>query len=144
VIVDQKIIFNPQSQEKSYLAITRTMNELTDFLVDIGEEVLDVEEGTPRTLYQEPIRTNKLIEAFLLFAQDVASNNLGMIDSRAPSIELSINDNEYTIHQSPSLLSSHRAGGTTGAGMYDLHDFPSRARTPAPQVLSVRVQARAL
>jgi hypothetical protein len=56
-----------------------------------------------------------------------------MIDPRAPSIELSINDTEYTIHQSPSLLSSHRAGGTTGAGMYDLHDFLST--DSAPQVL---------
>ncbi|KAJ5327895.1 hypothetical protein N7452_008285 [Penicillium brevicompactum] len=77
------------------------MNHFPDLLANIGEEVLDVEE-----------------EAFLLFAQDVPSNNLGMIDPRAPSVEISINDKEYTIHQSPSLLSSHRAGGTTGAGAY--------------------------
>ncbi|KAJ5347118.1 hypothetical protein MYU51_019849 [Penicillium brevicompactum] len=79
------------------------MNHFPDLLANIGEEVLDVEE-----------------EAFLLFAQDVPSNNLGMIDPRAPSVEISINDKEYTIHQSPSLLSSHRAGGTTGAVLWKI------------------------
>lgn len=68
-----------------------------------GEEVIDVDE-----------------ESFLLFAQDIPSNNLGMLNPRAPSVEISINGNEYTIHQSPSLLSSHRAGGTTGAGKYGI------------------------
>lgn len=43
-----------------------------------------------------------------------------MLNPRAPSVEISIHGNEYTIHQSPSLLSSHRAGGTTGAGKYGL------------------------
>ncbi|KAJ5483288.1 hypothetical protein N7530_002534 [Penicillium desertorum] len=65
------------------------------------EEIIDVDE-----------------ESFLLFAQDIPSNNLGMLNPRAPSVEISINGNEYTVHQSPSLLSSHRAGGTTGAGKY--------------------------
>lgn len=31
---------------------------------------------------------------------------------------MTISGNEYTVHQSPTLLSSSRAGGTTGAGMY--------------------------
>lgn len=69
--------------------------------------------------YQGSIRTNTPIEAFLLFAQEVPSNNLGMIDPRAPAVEIPINGKDYTIHQSPSLLSSHRAGGTTGAGAYE-------------------------
>ncbi|KAJ5608040.1 hypothetical protein N7537_004659 [Penicillium hordei] len=74
------------------------MDQIIHLLAN-GEEVIDVDE-----------------ESFLLFAQDIPSNNLGMLNPRAPSVEISINGNEYTIHQSPSLLSSHRAGGTTGAG----------------------------
>ncbi|CAG8287438.1 unnamed protein product [Penicillium salamii] len=78
------------------------MNQIPG-LADMGEEVLDVEE-----------------EAFLLFAQEVPSNNLGMIDPRAPAVEIPINGKDYTIHQSPSLLSSHRAGGTTGAVLWKI------------------------
>ncbi|KAJ5673730.1 hypothetical protein N7462_009169 [Penicillium macrosclerotiorum] len=62
------------------------------------EEVTDVEE-----------------EAFLLFSQDIPTTNLGFVDSRANSVDVTIHGAEYTIHQSPSLLSSSRAGGTTGA-----------------------------
>ncbi|KAJ5282665.1 hypothetical protein N7505_000645 [Penicillium chrysogenum] len=67
------------------------MDQIIDLLSQ--EEVIDVDE-----------------ESFLLFAQDIPSNNLGMLNPRAPSVEISINGNEYTVHQSPSLLSSHRAG----------------------------------
>ncbi|KAJ5233049.1 hypothetical protein N7468_006005 [Penicillium chermesinum] len=63
-----------------------------------GEEVLDAEE-----------------EAFLLFSQDIPTANLGFVDSRATEVEVAIRDVEYTIHQSPTLLASSRAGGTTGA-----------------------------
>ncbi|KAJ5171449.1 uncharacterized protein N7500_004232 [Penicillium coprophilum] len=78
------------------------MDELIKLLAN-GEEVTDVDE-----------------ESFLLFAQDIASNNLGMLNPRASSVEISINDNEYIIYQSPSLLSSHRAGGTTGAVLWKI------------------------
>ncbi|KAJ6012170.1 hypothetical protein N7522_002525 [Penicillium canescens] len=78
------------------------MDQIIELLAT-GEEVLDVEE-----------------ESFLLFAQDIPTNNLGMIDSRAQSVEVSIHGNEYTIHQSPALLSGHRAGGTTGAVLWKI------------------------
>ncbi|OQD68320.1 hypothetical protein PENPOL_c003G08428 [Penicillium polonicum] len=94
------------------------MDQIIHLLAN-GEEVIDVDE-----------------ESFLLYAQDIPSNNLGMLNPRAPSVEISINGNEYTIHQSPSLLSSHRTGGTTGAetanpstdsgteySSHDLHQF---------------------
>jgi hypothetical protein len=55
-------------------------------------------------------------ETFELFAQDPPSQNLGFIDSRATTLELTIAGRDLTIHQSPSVLSSNRAGGTTGAG----------------------------
>ncbi|KAJ5705079.1 hypothetical protein N7536_000768 [Penicillium majusculum] len=78
------------------------MDQIIHLLAN-GEEVIDVDE-----------------ESFLLFAQDIPSNNLGMLNPRAPSVEITINGNEYTIHQSPSLLSSHRAGGTTGAVLWKI------------------------
>ncbi|CAI7634298.1 unnamed protein product [Penicillium palitans] len=78
------------------------MDQIIHLLAN-GEEVIDVDE-----------------ESFLLFAQDIPSNNLGMLNPRAPSVEISIHGNEYTIHQSPSLLSSHRAGGTTGAVLWKI------------------------
>lgn len=56
------------------------------------------------------------VEAFLLFSQDIPTANLGFVDSRATSVEVTIRGNEFAIHQSPTLLSSVRAGGTTGAG----------------------------
>ncbi|CAG7945300.1 unnamed protein product [Penicillium olsonii] len=96
------------------------MIPIPECLADMGEEVVDVEEGAPAQIPRIAIRTNAPIEAFLLFAQEVPSNNLGMIDPRAPAVEVAISDKEFTIHQSPSLLSSHRAGGTTGAVLWKI------------------------
>ncbi|KAL4956166.1 hypothetical protein BDW69DRAFT_95916 [Aspergillus filifer] len=79
------------------------MEDAINFLSSIGEEVEDAEE-----------------ESFLLFSQDIPSSNLGFVDSKASTIELTIHDNEYTIHQSPTLLSSSRAGGTTGAVLWKI------------------------
>ncbi|KAF9886669.1 hypothetical protein FE257_011183 [Aspergillus nanangensis] len=79
------------------------MEELTNFLTSIGQEVEDAEE-----------------EAFLLFAQDIPSANLGFVDARASTVDISIHGQDYTIHQSPTLLSSSRAGGTTGAVLWKI------------------------
>ncbi|KUL89050.1 hypothetical protein ZTR_05975 [Talaromyces verruculosus] len=76
---------------------------LLDFLSSIGEEVVDAEE-----------------ESFLLFSRSIPSNNLGFLDSRATTIDLTINSHDYTIHQSPTLLSSTRDGGTTGAVLWKI------------------------
>lgn len=57
-----------------------------------------------------------LIESFLLFSQDLPSQNLGFVDSKATCVEISVAGKDYSIYQSPTLLSSNRAGGTTGAG----------------------------
>ncbi|KAL8381267.1 hypothetical protein RB595_005510 [Gaeumannomyces hyphopodioides] len=54
-------------------------------------------------------------ETFLLFAQDIPSQNLGFVDSAASSLELTVAGKDLTIHQSPGILSSTRSGGTTGA-----------------------------
>ncbi|KAI9678466.1 MAG: hypothetical protein M1829_002064 [Trizodia sp. TS-e1964] len=54
-------------------------------------------------------------ETFLLFSQSIPSQNLGFVDAKAAEIELSIAGRDLTISQSPSILSSNRSGGTTGA-----------------------------
>lgn len=69
-------------------------------------------------------------EAFLLFSQSIPSQNeLGIIDPKASSLELTVNGRDLTVTQSPSVLSSNRAGGTTGAGTYSFprHPPPTRA-----------------
>jgi hypothetical protein len=40
------------------------------------------------------------------------------VDAKATVLELSIGNRDLSIHQSPTILSSNRDGGTTGAGMY--------------------------
>ncbi len=70
---------------------------------------------------QEPSRLTPLavaLETFELFAQDLPSQNLGFIDPKAAAVELTIAGRDLTVHQSPSILSSNRAGGTTGAGAF--------------------------
>ncbi|KAF4977069.1 hypothetical protein FZEAL_6347 [Fusarium zealandicum] len=54
-------------------------------------------------------------ETFLLYSQPIPSLDLGFVDPRAPSVDVSVAGKDFTIHQSPSVLSSSRAGGTTGA-----------------------------
>jgi hypothetical protein len=107
------------------------MDQIIELLAT-GEEVLDVEEGKPMQPSPKQAKVKHTTESFLLFAQDIPTNNLGMIDSRAQSVEVSVHGNEYTIHQSPALLSGHRAGGTTGAG-------ESSTRTCVHSCIAVRM-----
>lgn len=55
-------------------------------------------------------------ESFLLFAQADRSSNLGFVDPKGSFIEISVAGQDLVIEQSPSLLKSDRAEGTTGAG----------------------------
>ncbi|KAA6414622.1 MAG: hypothetical protein FRX48_01372 [Lasallia pustulata] len=64
----------------------------------MGDEVTDADE-----------------ESFLLFSQDLPSQDLGFVDAKASTLELTVASKDMTIHQSPPLLSSNRGGGTTGA-----------------------------
>lgn len=57
----------------------------------------------------------KCSESFLLFAQADRSSNLGFVDARARFIEIAVAGQDLVIEQSPSLLRSDRAEGTTGA-----------------------------
>ncbi|CBF70364.1 hypothetical protein AN6013.2 [Aspergillus nidulans FGSC A4] len=79
------------------------MGDLISFLSTIGQEVEDADE-----------------ESFLLFSQDIPSSNLGFVDSKASTVQITVHEREYTVHQSPTLLSSSRAGGTTGAVLWKI------------------------
>ncbi|KAI0404609.1 hypothetical protein F4802DRAFT_566704 [Xylaria palmicola] len=57
-------------------------------------------------------------ETFLLFSQEIPSQNLGFVDSRATAIDLTIGGRDYTIHQSPTIL--NRPGSTTGAVIWKI------------------------
>ncbi|KAL1967025.1 hypothetical protein VTN77DRAFT_3549 [Rasamsonia byssochlamydoides] len=79
------------------------MPSLQEFLAAIGEEIHDAEE-----------------ESFLLFSRDIPSANLGFVDARTATVDLTIHGQDFSIHQSPTLLSSARAGGTTGAVLWKI------------------------
>ncbi|KAK6202156.1 Ribosomal protein lysine methyltransferase [Pestalotiopsis sp. IQ-011] len=76
---------------------------MDNFLTLLGPEVDDPDE-----------------ETFLLFSRDIPSQNLGFVDARATKLELTVAGRDYVIHQSPTVLSSNRAGGTTGAVLWKI------------------------
>ncbi|OAX79098.1 hypothetical protein ACJ72_06587 [Emergomyces africanus] len=65
-------------------------------------------------------RLRETIEAFSLFSQEIPSQNLGFVDSRANTIGLTIQGRDLQIRQSPTILSSTRSGGTTGAVLWKI------------------------
>lgn len=100
---------------------------MESFLEAMGEEISDPEEG--KSLHSSNNQSHWLsilIESFLLFSQSIPSQNLGFVDSKATVLQLTINDRDLTIHQSPTILSSNRGGGTTGAGKKLLWTISSR------------------
>ncbi|KAM0328109.1 hypothetical protein ACHAQA_005512 [Verticillium albo-atrum] len=77
---------------------------MQDLLESFEDEVLDPEE-----------------ETFALFSAPIPSANLGFIDPRAAELDIALPPNrDFTIHQSPTLLASSRAGGTTGAVLWKI------------------------
>ena len=69
----------------------------------LGEEINDPEE-----------------ETFLLFSQNLPSQNLGFVDAKATSLDITISGTDFNIIQSPGLLSSNRTEGTTGAVVWKI------------------------
>ncbi|KAG6033508.1 hypothetical protein E4U19_006457 [Claviceps sp. Clav32 group G5] len=57
-------------------------------------------------------------ETFDLYSNDVGSQNLGFVDAAAQTVEVSLAGRDVTILQSPGVLASTRAGGTTGAVLW--------------------------
>lgn len=76
---------------------------LQDLFQAIGEEIEDPEE-----------------ETFLLFSQQIPSQNLGFVDAKATDLEITVAGRDLNIVQSPGLLSSNREGGTTGAVVWKI------------------------
>lgn len=58
----------------------------------------------------------RLTESFLLFSQQIPSQNLGFVDPKAKILDLTITGRDVRIRQSPGLLVANRKEGTTGAG----------------------------
>ncbi|PBP28864.1 putative Diaminohydroxyphosphoribosylamino-pyrimidine deaminase [Diplocarpon rosae] len=54
------------------------------------------------------------------------SQNLGFVDSKATLLDITIGDREFSIRQSPTILSSNRGGGTTGAVVWKITPLFSR------------------
>ena len=76
---------------------------LEDLLSILGEDINDPEE-----------------ESFSLFTQEIPSQDLGFVDAKAMSLEITVCDRDLFIRQSPTLLSSNRKGGTTGAVVWKI------------------------
>lgn len=66
---------------------------LNDLLSSFGTDIEDPEE-----------------ETFLLFSQQLPSQDLGFVDAKATSLEVTVGRRELNIQQSPSILSSNREG----------------------------------
>jgi len=64
----------------------------------LGDQVVDPEE-----------------EAFLVFSQSIPSQSLGFVDAKESVLDITVTGRDFSIRQSPTLLSSNRKEGTTGA-----------------------------
>lgn len=71
-----------------------------------------------------------------MFSQDIPSNNLGFVDATANTIEIEIAGHDYTVHQSPGLLNSNNAGGTTGAVLWKVTPLLAAWLASFPSILS--------
>lgn len=88
---------------------------LSDLLQLLGEEIQDPDEGHRLCLHYQN-NADGASETFLLFSVEFSSQNLGFIDPTAEVLHITVAERDLTIVQSPSLLSSNRKEGTTGAG----------------------------
>lgn len=57
-------------------------------------------------------------ETFDLFSQPLPSQDLGMLDPKSQTVEVTIGGRDFSIKQSPGVLQSYREGGTTGAALW--------------------------
>ncbi|KAF5640356.1 diaminohydroxyphosphoribosylamino-pyrimidine deaminase [Fusarium tjaetaba] len=103
------------------------MDFIDSLLANLEPEVEDAEE-----------------ETFMLYSQPIPSMNLGFVDSRATSVDVSVADRDYTIHQSPTVLSSSRAGGTTGAVLWKIApSFASWLSSSSNPILTSTIHSNA-
>lgn len=63
-------------------------------------------------------------ETFLIFSEGTTSgNNLGFVDSTAPTINVAVGACDFSITQSPGLLHSNAQKGTTGAVLWKVTPY---------------------
>ena len=75
-------------------------------------------------------------ETFLLFSESFPSHNLGFLDSKAGEIELGIAGRSLVLRQSPTLLTSQRDTGTTGAVLWKITPLVAEWLLSMPAILS--------
>ena len=87
-------------------------------------------------------------ETFLLFAQPIPSSDLGFVDRKATNLTIEVAGREFDVSQAPGVLESRRAGGTTGAVLWNVtprlaewlsapHNALFAAVRPSPAVLEL-------
>ncbi|OTB03340.1 hypothetical protein M426DRAFT_23903 [Hypoxylon sp. CI-4A] len=71
-------------------------------------------------------------KTFLLFSQEIPSQNLGFVNPHSTTLDLNIAGKDYVIHQSPTIL--NRPGSTTGAVVWKITplvaDWLASSRNP--------------
>ncbi|KIV97227.1 hypothetical protein PV10_01002 [Exophiala mesophila] len=105
----------------------------------LGPVVQDAEEGAPYSTclcVTQSMMLTSPPETFLLFSQDIPSNNLGFVDQKAEVIELEIAGREYFIRQSPGLLNSNNHSGTTGAVLWKVTPLLAEWLSSRPPILA--------
>lgn len=76
---------------------------LKELLSSFGDDIGDPEE-----------------ETFLLFSLAKSSQDLGIVDAKATTLDISVCGRDLKLRQSPTLLSSDREEGTTGAVLWKI------------------------
>jgi hypothetical protein len=71
-----------------------------------------------------------------LFSHGIPSNNLGFFDPKTDSVEVEVAGHDYVIQQSPGLLNSSRAQGTTGAVLWKITPLLAAWLVSSPPVLA--------
>ena len=100
------------SGESSHRAALQA--SLVEFL---GEDMNDAEEGE-LTYSSRPLPSSIKAEMFNVFSQSMSSQDLGMVDPKVQSLDVSIGSRDFSIAQSPGLLRSEIKAGTTGAVLW--------------------------
>jgi hypothetical protein len=96
-------------------------SEMESFFHSLGDEVQDVDEGEQAasiSIHQDHIGDRPSIEVFNLFTHSNSFQDLGMVDAQAEELEICVCGRDFTIKQSPGVLQSKRAGGTTAAAVW--------------------------
>ena len=94
---------------------------MQSFLHSLGDEIEDLDEGEQYSrlqCHQGHIGDRSSIEVFDLFTHSNSFQDLGMVDAQAEELEISVCGRDFTIRQSPGVLQSRRAGGTTAAAVW--------------------------